>query len=334
MKILLNLISYIALCIVVFLAVYKYLPLSWLDTSGDAKFGSTITTIQGTDTLSSSRTVINTNFSNLNTGKAEIASNNNFSSLQNFQNASTTGVSAGYGYFGTTATSSFSNVGALTLITPLLTASGGTGSSTLSINHVLLGSTTNAIGIVSGLGSSGQFLTSGGSGLPPSWTSATFDTTGSYNFTGSNFFASTTMATTTIGWLNVGPIVATSTLKIGGLTYTWPSSQSAGTFLKTNGSGTLSWGSAVTGLTSTTSTATLTAGTNPTNVTKSAICVSPQVVSGGGFSGVPNSTANVNAWITQANYPSASDTWTVTLSCDGAGCGSGTLTVYALCINP
>lgn len=48
------------------------MPLSWLDLfSGGEYLGSTITTINATDTMKDSRAVINTNFTNLNAGKIE-----------------------------------------------------------------------------------------------------------------------------------------------------------------------------------------------------------------------------------------------------------------------
>lgn len=79
---------------------------------------STITTINGTDTISGSRTTINTNFSNLNTDKAEKTSANIFSALNIFSsNASSTGISTGYLYVGALSTTSISNTGVLTLAT-------------------------------------------------------------------------------------------------------------------------------------------------------------------------------------------------------------------------
>lgn len=74
--------NYVKLAIIAVLAgalgaalIYRFAPLSILE-NGSAKpsFGSTVTTINGSDTLSSSRTTINTNFSNLNTGKFELSS--------------------------------------------------------------------------------------------------------------------------------------------------------------------------------------------------------------------------------------------------------------------
>ena len=54
--------------LVVWIGAYLYFPVSIFDP---VLLGSTITTIQGSDTLSASRAVINTNFSNLNTDKLQ-----------------------------------------------------------------------------------------------------------------------------------------------------------------------------------------------------------------------------------------------------------------------
>ena len=67
-----NILITILVVLVIMLGVYKYVPVKWLDTSPGLSFGTSITTIAGTDTLSASRSVINTNFSNLNSGKIEV----------------------------------------------------------------------------------------------------------------------------------------------------------------------------------------------------------------------------------------------------------------------
>ena len=82
--------------------------------------------------------------------------------------------------------------------TTIAVAYGGTGSTTLSDFSVLLGSSTNAIGQVSGLGTSGQFLTSNGASDPPSWQSSSVNQTSEYDWTGDNTWtASTTFNTGT-----------------------------------------------------------------------------------------------------------------------------------------
>ena len=69
-------------------------------------------------------------------------------------------------------TTSLSVTGTVTFDTALGVASGGTGSSTLSANQVLLGNGTGNIGVVSGLGSNNDVLTSNGAGSAPTWQAA------------------------------------------------------------------------------------------------------------------------------------------------------------------
>src|SRR3989338_6309495 len=73
-----------------------------------------------------------------------------------FNQASTTLFSANQAWFGGTATSSFSSAGALTLITPLLVGSGGTGASTLT--GLLQGNGTSAITGITDSSTAGQVL--------------------------------------------------------------------------------------------------------------------------------------------------------------------------------
>ena len=140
----------------------KILRCTWHVSCYRHKLGVSITTIAGTDTLSGSRGTINTNFSNLNSGKIENATTS-VAAITTLSNLVTTG-----------ALSSGSLASGFTTVTVGL---GGTGSTTLASNQVLLGSTTNAINVVAGLGTSGQFLTSGGAGAPPTWTTGTTDLT-------------------------------------------------------------------------------------------------------------------------------------------------------------
>ena len=107
---------------------YNFVPLSWLDSLNIHRptFGSTITTINGTDTLSSSRTTINNNFSNLNAGKEEISDLISTTTIPNLAviGTITTGI-----WHGTTIGIPY----------------GGTGSTTLSLGELLEGSAANAI---------------------------------------------------------------------------------------------------------------------------------------------------------------------------------------------
>ena len=69
MQLLLNILITGAVTIASTIGAYNYLPLSFIEQFGpkvEKKLGATITTIAGTDTISSSRSTINTNFANLN----------------------------------------------------------------------------------------------------------------------------------------------------------------------------------------------------------------------------------------------------------------------------
>ena len=194
------------------------------------KLGTAFTTLQSTDVLSNFPTTYNANIAL--TPNTSVA--NTYTSLNQFANASTSLLSC-YGpcYFGGSATSSFSSAGALTLITPLTTANGGTGSTTLSFGQVLLGSTTNAIGTVQGYGTSGQFLTSNGVGIAPSWSTSAIDQSIAYAWTGNHsFIASTTVKNFTASSTLANPIY------FNGLAYDFKSTRSASsTSLQEDGNG-------------------------------------------------------------------------------------------------
>lgn len=194
-----------------------YVPLGVLENgSSKPHFGSTITTINGSDTLTSSRSVINTNFANLNTDKVE-ATVTTLSSL--------------------TAASALATVGTLTSgaigagFTAIAVGQGGTGSTTLSSNQILLGNGTGIVKTPAGYGSSGQFLTSNGSGAAPTWTSGSFDTTLSYNFTGTDLFKNLNASST-----------AANPMVLNGLSFDTPAARAASsTVLSEDGNGHLTW---------------------------------------------------------------------------------------------
>ena len=101
------------------------------------------------------------------TGATQLYSTLNVSGLTTLDQASSTRFSVfDSAYFGGSATSSFDSTGALTLITPLATSSGGTGISSYSVGDILY---VNALGILSRLaaGSTGQVLKV--SGGVPAW---------------------------------------------------------------------------------------------------------------------------------------------------------------------
>lgn len=114
--------------------------------TGSITYAVTILSTASTDTISVFRTNTNTNVTNLNNALIATTSTNTWTVLQTFSGAASTSqlsVQGGTAWFGGTATSSFSSAGALTLITPLLVGSGGTGASTLT--GCLTGNGTGAI---------------------------------------------------------------------------------------------------------------------------------------------------------------------------------------------
>jgi len=181
-----------------FVGAYKYLPLNAFE-SAPTTFGSTITTIQGSDTLSASRTTINNNFASLNTGKFELSN-----------------------WFATTSATQLITLGTITTGiwngTAIGVGYGGTGTTSPTSNQVMLGNGASGFKVVSGFGSSGQFLTSGGASTVPSWTTAAIDQAANYSWTGHHIFsssfttaASSTNATSTKMWVT-GLATAAGTL--------------------------------------------------------------------------------------------------------------------------
>lgn len=169
MGIIINILISIATLAVGAVGLVNYVPLSWLSQEPIQKLGSTITTIAGTDTISSSRAVINTNFTNLNNDKIEV-STTTLPFLTTLDNVTRLGVIASSTWRG-------SSIGA---------EYGGTSSSTLASKRIMFGNGTVGFQTIN-FGTSGQFLTSNGEATLPSWTTSSLDQTLSYNFTGSTF---------------------------------------------------------------------------------------------------------------------------------------------------
>jgi len=205
--------------------------------------GTSVTTIAGTDKLSDSRSVINTNFASLNAGKMEYG---------------TTTIPT------LTTASALVTVGALssgsltTGFTTINVAQGGTGRASLNVNQVLLGNGVSGIDKVSGLGDSGQFLTSNGAGTPPTWQTSAVDTGIKYTWTDEHTFTASssmlslnltdfvaTTATSTNLFVTTGSITnltSSGTQTLNGVAYTFPVTDgSASQVLSTNGSATLSF---------------------------------------------------------------------------------------------
>lgn len=203
------------------------LPCYW-----QKQFGVTITTIAASDTFKNSRTTINDDLSNLNSGKIENATTS-VASITTLSNLSTVGTI-------TSGTWNGSAVGV---------AYGGTGTTSPSQYLVMLGNGSGGLTAASSTGSSGQTLISNGGNAYPSWQADTTDQTANYTWTGLHIFNS---ASTTVINLNSNNATTTNatttTLSVSGATrlnnisYSFPSGDGASsTVLSTDGNGKLIW---------------------------------------------------------------------------------------------
>lgn len=303
------------------------------------KLGADFTTIASSNQISAFPAIYNTNLSQT----ANTTTPNTFSSLQQFTRASSTQFSAPIAYFGGTATSTFNTAGALTLITPLTTANGGTGSTTLSSNQVLLGNSTGAINVVSGFGSSGQTLQSQGAGVAPQWAANTTDQAANYVWTGTHTFNSfsnfLTASSTNLGVYDILSVGRTSTTTIrgNGISSTIPYASS--TAISVSGSasttdlvvsgvcdGCINNGSG-SGYQRITGTCALDTA-SPSVCSSALVCPTGKTAISGGWSGTEDAAALVSIQID--SFPSATTTWTIEM--EGPNGGSETLTTYAVCL--
>ena len=119
---------------------------------------------------------------------------------------------------GTTSVASITTLGGLTSASSLATigtitsgiwngtvigvAYNGTGTTSPTLDQIILGNGSSGFKVVSGFGTSGQFLTSGGAATPPTWTTSAVDQAGTYTWTGLHAFnnASTTFNAIEYGW--------------------------------------------------------------------------------------------------------------------------------------
>lgn len=219
-----------------------------------------LTTLNGSDRQNVFPTTYNANNTALNNGKIDVGTTS-VASITTLASLTTTGtlISGALG----------------TGFTAVSIAQGGTGSTTLSANQVLLGNGTSLMKTVTGWGTSGQLLTSTGAGSSPTWQSASFDTTQNYTFSGNNIFSGTSNFT---GTTYLKTTIASSTITISnggaGVSYSFPTSQGvANSFLSNNGAGTLSWSTSppkytlsINGLTANNAFATSSAVAIPANV--------------------------------------------------------------------
>jgi len=177
---------------IVVIGVYNFMPVGEInEVGGEQLLGATITTIAGSDTLKASRSVINTNFANLNSDKTEI-STTTLPLITDLANLDTIG----------TITTGIWNGTAIPV------GYGGTGTTSPTTKQIMIGNGANGLQVI-GFGTNGQFLTSGGDATLPSWTTSSIDEAGDYTWTGThNFNATTTQSGVYGGLTPTGSITA------------------------------------------------------------------------------------------------------------------------------
>ena len=334
MFIFINIIVSASIAILATVAGYNYIPLSFIERFGpkaEQTFGATITTINASDTIRDSRAVINTNFTNLNTDKIEVATTSvgNITTLPGLTSA------AALATIGTITTGVWNG-------TALTVTYGGTGSTTLSSNRVLLG---NGTGIMKNVvdGTSGQFLTNQGVGTAPTWTTSSVDQALDYTWTGNHIFtrATTTNATTTILYANsayissstissttVGTLNATSSITSRGDLTSYGAFHSVGTATSTFGNGI----QLTAGYEIITATVADVDQIDETGTATASCSAGKKVIGGGGILSDIVGTSHHEMY--QSQPVTTGSGWTMGVVCNGgATCGTGASTVYAICIN-
>lgn len=291
----------------------------------------TLTDISSTDRLSDYPTTQNANNTAI-----ELQINNILGTTTNSTITELTGLTTADSL---TSAASLATVGTITTGTwngdTVAVANGGTGSTTLSQFHILLGSSTNAIGIVSGLGTSGDFLQSQGAGLPPIWQAASVNLSDSYAWTGAHtwtqilaasaagtstfsgglysgysiaapfFSATSTTATTTLTALHITGFATTTDINIGGKCIGclngYEIKSTSGNF----------------------------DGGTPATYDATVTCSTGKVPIGGGHSAA---SANANGPNPQISAPSGVTGWRTVLTYTNGD--TSAVTVYAICVNP
>lgn len=207
------------------LAFFLYVPLSWFQS---LSLGATVTSISSTDSVKDALlTITNTNFSNINTQLETVIGTTTNSTITSLTGLTTANA--------LTSATSLASIGTITTgtwnATPIGVAYNGTGTTSPSTNHVILGNGSSGFKVVD-FGTSGQFLTSQGDGSAPVWTTSAIDQTLSYNFTGAYFGVQNLHASST----SANPIY------LNGIGWAFPSADGAnGQFMYTDGAGTLAF---------------------------------------------------------------------------------------------
>lgn len=182
-------------------------------------FGTTYTTLNGSDNIKNFPTLYNANNAAFDSSKIEVGSTS-IASITTLANLSTVG----------TITSGTWNSTAIGV------AYGGTGTTSPSTGLVMVGNGASGLKAIAP-GTSGQSLVSNGPGVDPSFQSVSFDQTANYSNTGNwNFLGSTYIKNLNASSTSANP------LTLNGVPFDMPSSQGASSTVLTNdGNGHLTW---------------------------------------------------------------------------------------------
>lgn len=173
-----KILGFSAISLAVFVLAYLYFPVNIFDDEY-GKLGTSLTLLQGSDTIKDGRTIINNALTALNNGKVE-------NTATTFPTLATLS--------GLTSASLLNTIGTITTGiwhgTIIDVLYGGTGTSTVAANQVVLGNGSSGLKTVAS-GSVGQLLTLNASGTP-AWGTPSIDQAVAYNWTGAHAWASTT----------------------------------------------------------------------------------------------------------------------------------------------
>lgn len=215
MTILLSVLLNAALLIGAFNVPAKYLSLDYWQ---DDTFGAlSYTTLTGTEQLANFPTLWNATLASLDTQVMELSdwyATTSAAQLTTLANLSTVGTITSGNWNGTA----------------IPVAYNGTGTTSPTSNQVMIGNGSSGFKVV-GFGNSGEFLTSGGAGVAPSWTAAAINQAANYSWTGfhsftTGFFSQSTSThattTTSLGLgtssylLPAAPAASTTMLSVSG----------------------------------------------------------------------------------------------------------------------
>lgn len=151
-------------------------------------------------------------------------------------------------------------------------------------------------------------------------------------------------ATTTLNSTTTIAATSNAPIELNGVSYNFPSTRSASNTVPTeDGSGNIKWQLPYTSITSTSTQISL-SSTGGTTASTTVYCTGNKIAAGGGYSGLPaplgDGSPQYYSGIQNVNDNSPSQNgWHVSITCDitssaGSACNTGTVTVYAMCINP